>query len=226
LVAWVEAGGNVTIVGETGTGKTTLLNAIDEKVDRKLRRVYVEDAVETLDLVERGYHQMKVKVDPYDRRPAGGRTKENEIVKVLHRSPDIVILSEIQSREHSQAFFHALSAGVRGMQTFHASTAEQALRRWTSVHGIPEESLRDLGLLVQMARPDRLGPRRIVARIADVAFDSGTALTREIFARDRTGSLRRVTDWLSVSPPPGRPAADFRSKLGSVASGEAQREAA
>jgi pilus assembly protein CpaF len=124
LVVWLERGGNVTIIGETGTGKTTLLNALDEQVNPRLRRVYIEDAVETRSLLEKGYHQLKIKVDPIDR----GRTihsKESEIVKVLHRSPDIVVLSEIQSEEHSRAFFHSLSAGIRGMQTFHSTSSRR-----------------------------------------------------------------------------------------------------
>ncbi len=169
LVAWVEGGGNVSILGETGTGKTTLMNAIDEQVNPRLRRVYIEDAVETKDLLEKGYHQMKIKVDPFERGGTSSHSKESEIVKVLHRSPDLVILSEIQSEEHSRAFYHALSAGVRGMQTFHASSVEQAIRRWVDVHGIPKQGILDLGVLVQMVRPDRLGPARYVSRVCAVA---------------------------------------------------------
>jgi len=40
MVGWLEVGGNITIVGETGTGKTTLLNALDEQVER-----HVQDAL-------------------------------------------------------------------------------------------------------------------------------------------------------------------------------------
>lgn len=203
LVGWIETGGNVTIVGETGTGKTTLLNALDEQVERRLRRLYIEDAVETRDLLERGYHQMKVKVDPFERGDLTGRTKESEIVKALHRSPDIVILSEIQSEEHSRAFFQALAAGARGIQTFHASTVEQAIRRWVSMHHVPEGSILDLGLLVQMARPDRLKQGRYVQRVCAVFPDRGAPKLKEIFTRDREFKLRNVAGQGWPAPPEG-----------------------
>jgi type IV secretory pathway ATPase VirB11/archaellum biosynthesis ATPase len=203
LVGWIEGGGNVTIIGETGTGKTTLLNAIDEVVEKRLRRLYIEDAVETRDLLSRGYHQMKVKVDPFERGGDAGRTKESEIVKALHRSPDIVILSEIQSEEHSRAFFQALAAGARGIQTFHASTPEQAIRRWLSMHHVSEQSILDLGLLVQMARPDRLKQGRYVQRICAIVREGGAPKLKEVFARDRSFNLRSVMGQGLPAPPEG-----------------------
>ena len=195
LVAWLEAGMNVTITGETGTGKTTLLNALDEALDPRLRRIYIEDAVETKDLLDRGFHQMKIRVDPFERANEAPRTKGVEIIKILHRSPDLVILSEIQSEEHSHAFFHALSSGIKGLQTFHAGSPEQAIRRWVEVHGIPEQSLLDLGLIVQMKRPDRLKPMRFVSRICEVASENGEARLRDVFVRDRESKLERILPW-------------------------------
>ena len=201
LVAWVQSGGNLTIVGETGTGKTTLLNAIDASVEPAMRRLYIEDAVETVDLLGKGFHQLKVKVDPFERGSDADRTKGVEIVKALHRSPDIVILSEIQSKEHSEAFFHALSAGARGMQTFHASTIEQAIRRWVNIHGIPRGSIIELGLMVQMARPERLGPRRFVTRVCAIVDEQGNPRIRELYARDRSYALREISAPMSLLPP-------------------------
>lgn len=199
LVAWLESGGNITVIGETGTGKTTLLNALDEQVEPKLRRIYIEDAVETRDMLAMGYHQMKVKVDPLDRGGGSERTKESEIVKVLHRSPDLVVLSEIQSEEHSRAFFHALSAGARGMQTFHAATLEQALRRWVNIHGIAPDCLLDLGILVLMVRPDRLGPDRYVYRICSVEGGRDKPSLKELYSRGGDLRLRPilVEEWES-----------------------------
>ncbi len=203
LVGWLESSGNVTIVGETGTGKTTLLNALDEQVEKRLRRVYIEDAVETSDLLQKGFHQMKVKVDPFERGDEAGRTKESEIVKALHRSPDLVILSEIQSEEHSRAFFQALASGARGIQTFHASSVEQALRRWTSMHHVAEQSLTDLGLMVQMARPDRLKQGRFVQRICQMTHDPLLPRLKELFVRDREFRLRNVAGAGWPFPPEG-----------------------
>ena len=204
LLAALELGMNVTIIGETGTGKTTLLNALDEALDPQLRRIYIEDAVETKELLWRGYHQMKLKVDPLERGGEGSRTKSGEIIKILHRSPDVVILGEIQSEEHSRAFFHALSAGVRGLQTFHASTTEQAVRRWIEMHGISKANLLDLDILVQMTRPDRLGSARLVQSIVQVVEEEGEPRLRDFYARARDGRLQRISAWerLQMRRPP------------------------
>src|SRR3984893_3108864 len=171
LTAAIESGVNVTIVGDTGPGKTTLLNALDEAIDPRFRRIYIEDAVETKDLLERGYHQMKLRVDPFERGDEAQKTKSAEITKILHRSPDLVILGEIQSEEHSKAFFQALSAGVRGLQTFHASSPEQAIRRWYEMHSISKANLLDLGIVIQMRRPFRLASRRCVQSISMISDD-------------------------------------------------------
>lgn len=207
LLASLEAGINVTIVGETGTGKTTLLNALDEAMDPKLRRVYIEDAVETKDLLLQGYHQMKLRVDPFDRGVEAHRTKSAEITKILHRSPDLVILGEIQSEEHSTAFFHALSAGVRGLQTFHSSSPEQAVRRWIELHRVSKTNLLDLGLVVQMVRPQRLASRRCVQTISTV-FNSlpdhgggSEPSLRRLYARPPAGALRRMASWEQLEIP-------------------------
>ena len=195
LLAALELGLNVTIIGETGTGKTTLLNALDQAMNPHLRRIYVEDAVETKDLLGKGYHQMKLKVDPLERGAEGARTKSAEITKILHRSPDVVILGEIQSEEHSRAFFQALSAGIRGIQTFHASSATQAVRRWREMHGIPKTSLLDLDIIVQMVRPDRLGSKRQVYGISLLVEEQGEARLRELYSRAREGGLQRIVSW-------------------------------
>ena len=106
-----------------------------------------------------------------------------------------MILGEIQSEEHSRAFFQALSAGVRGLQTFHSSSPEQAVRRWLELHGISKANLLDLGIVVQMSRPQKLSSRRYVQSVSTVsgrpsreeADGANETLLRRLYVRAEEG---------------------------------------
>ncbi len=177
LLTALYFGRNVTILGPSGSGKTTLLNALDLALPPTRRRVYVEDAVESLNLHRFGYHQLKLKVEPIEAETKIG-SKHLEVLKTLHRSPDLLILGEVQNAEHSAALFQAMASGIRGIQTFHSSTPEQAIRRWINVHEISEEQITDLDLLVTMSRPWPGKPFRYVRRISEI--DDGIS---DIFER-------------------------------------------
>jgi type IV secretory pathway ATPase VirB11/archaellum biosynthesis ATPase len=166
ILAMVRCRINITIVGPSGTGKTTLLNAIDMASDPELRRVYIEDAVESLDLSDWGYRQLKLRVQPLETGNDAERSKMKEVLKALHRSPDMLILGEIQDSLQSQALFQALESGIVGLQTFHSTSPEQAVRRWTKTHSIHEQQLRDLGIIVTMFRPNLFSSQRIVQRVS------------------------------------------------------------
>ena len=115
-----------------------------------------------------------------------------------------MILGEIQSEEHSRAFFQALSAGIRGLQTFHSSSPEQAIRRWRELHGISKVNLLDLGIIVQMLRPQRLSPRRCVQGISVVTGGlEGEAEPRllRLYSRGPEGPLRRSAPWGEIELP-------------------------
>ncbi|MDG6928903.1 MAG: type II/IV secretion system ATPase subunit [Nitrososphaerota archaeon] len=207
MVAMASCGVNLTIIGPSGSGKTTLLNALDMALDPSLRRIYVEDAIESLDLHRYGYRQTKLRVPPLE---AGGEvptSKQAEVLKALHRSPDLLILGEIQDEGHSRALFQALASGIVGLQTFHASGPEQAVRRWTELHGIKRSQLEDLGLIVTMRRPNPLSSRRVLERVSEIdgqggvrdtcsgsaepAFPVGSALARRVDQLRGKGALLR-----------------------------------
>ncbi|MHA2142154.1 MAG: ATPase, T2SS/T4P/T4SS family [Candidatus Thorarchaeota archaeon] len=153
---------NITITGGPGTGKTTLLNALDLDSPKSWRKVYIEDAIESRHL--KNHHQIRIKVDPVDEME-GSFDKSVEIVKTLHRSPDYLILGEIQTAEHSQALFQAIAAGLRTIQTCHSHSAASLVSRWTAGHNIARSSIAMMDLIVTMVRPV---PGESVRRVSEI----------------------------------------------------------
>ncbi|MHA2020118.1 MAG: ATPase, T2SS/T4P/T4SS family [Candidatus Thorarchaeota archaeon] len=153
---------NITITGGPGTGKTTLLNALDLDSPKVWRKIYIEDAMESRNL--ENHHQVRFKVDPVDEID-GHFDKSIEIVKTLHRSPDYVILGEIQTAEHSQALFQAIAAGLRAMQTCHSNSAASLMSRWTTGHAIEKSSLAMMDLIVTLVRPV---PGESIRRVSEI----------------------------------------------------------
>ncbi len=159
---------NITITGGPGSGKTTLLNALDMVTPTTWRKIYIEDAVESR-LVE-GHHQIRIKVDPVDEKSRQS-DKSIEIVKSLHRSPDYLILGEIQTAEHSQALFQAVAAGLRTIQTCHSDSAASLMSRWTIGHKVDSSSIALMDVIVTLDRPVPGQSRRRVKEIVEVRRD-------------------------------------------------------
>ncbi|MHA2405619.1 MAG: ATPase, T2SS/T4P/T4SS family [Candidatus Hermodarchaeia archaeon] len=173
---------NITICGEPSTGKTTLANAINLLAPPNWRKIAIEDALESITVDEGDRHKVTFRVDPFDSFGKTQSTKSNEIIRLLHRSPDWVFLGEIQTAEHSAAMFHAISAGIRGIQTCHANSNQELLLRWQVHHDIPEISFQSLGLLVHMIREVVRGQIiRRVAQISEVRFEAEKAVLHPIF---------------------------------------------
>ncbi|MHA1238251.1 MAG: ATPase, T2SS/T4P/T4SS family [Candidatus Odinarchaeia archaeon] len=142
---------NITIIGRPGDGKTTLANALDILTPKSWRKITIEDAVESISQIQYGKHQCRLRVKPLE-SIVSSEEKSREIVKLLHRSPDWILLSEIQTAEDSAAMFHALSAGLTGLQTCHADSSEDILIRWNIHHHIPAVSFNQLGVLINIRR--------------------------------------------------------------------------
>ncbi|MBD3192058.1 MAG: hypothetical protein GF308_15535 [Candidatus Heimdallarchaeota archaeon] len=141
---------NITIIGEPGTGKTTLANAIDLLTPSQWRKITIEDVIESIDQSKYNKFQTRFVVSPFEAKNSR-RSKSEEIIKLLHRSPSWVYLGEIQTAEHSRALFEALSAGLVGIQTCHGRTIELMLMRWVHQHEISLASLLSLDLLISVS---------------------------------------------------------------------------
>ncbi|MFQ6124290.1 MAG: ATPase, T2SS/T4P/T4SS family [Candidatus Heimdallarchaeota archaeon] len=159
---------NIAVIGEPGSGKTTLMNALDLLTPRHWRKITIEDIIESIDQSKLGFHQVRFKVDPIEKERKTS-TKSLEIVKLLHRSPDWVYLGEIQTEEQTKALFHALSTGLRGIFSYHATSPEHLVIRSTAHYKIPPISLHALDVIVQMKKTWKKNKlRRFVYRISEI----------------------------------------------------------
>jgi Flp pilus assembly CpaF family ATPase len=166
---------NIIAVGEPGSGKTTMINALDLLTPSSWRKITIEDALESIPQKEFGKHQVRLKVEPFEERKRL-RSKSREIISLLHRTPDVIYLGEIQTASHSKAMFHALSAGLTGLQTCHAYSPEQALVRWVVHHNVPPICLRQAGIIIHMKKigldTERIEKRKVI-RVCEVKEEVG-----------------------------------------------------
>ncbi len=147
---------NITVIGEPGAGKTTMINALDLLTPHIWRKIVIEDAIESVPQTDYGFHQLRLKCGKQDLEEKNGNTtyneKSREIAKLLHRSPDWVYLGEVLYPEDARAMFHALSAGLKGLQTCHGETPENVIIRWVIHHKIPAIALQPLDLILHMKK--------------------------------------------------------------------------
>ena len=141
---------NITVTGETNTGKTTLINALDLLAPKEFRKLYVESITESLNQSKFERHQLKYKVDPLEVSNKQKFSKQNQIKKLLHRTPDIIYLGEILAKEEAEAMFHCLAAGLRGFQTIHSNNLDSLMNRLLYHFEINISCLKDLDILILM----------------------------------------------------------------------------
>lgn len=163
---------NITVTGETDTGKTTLINALDLLVPKEYRKIYIEDITESLNQSQFQRHQIKFRVDSVESMVEKKYSKQNQIKNLLHRTPDIIYLGEILTKEEANALFHCLAAGLRGFQTIHSKDLESLVNRFLYHFNINRSCLSDLGILILMKK-SRDGRKIVsISEITDIDSNS------------------------------------------------------
>jgi pilus assembly protein CpaF len=117
---------NVVVSGGTGTGKTTLLNALAEAIDPAERIVTVEDAAE-LRLAQP--HVVRLECRPPGLEGRGEVPLRALVRNALRMRPDRIVVGEVRGGE-ALDMLQAMTTGHDGsLTTVHASSPEDALRR-------------------------------------------------------------------------------------------------
>ncbi|MHC1590449.1 MAG: ATPase, T2SS/T4P/T4SS family, partial [Candidatus Helarchaeales archaeon] len=176
---------SIIIIGEPGSGKTTLLNALDFLTPDEWRKIYIEDVIESLPQHAYGKHQMRFKLT-HGQDIERIITKSFQVRETLHRSPDMVFIGELIHQETIHAFFFLLKVGLQCcMGTCHGTSPSLIIERWMEDEGIPESSIGNLDLIIQMGKTEC--GRRVVS-VAEIGKDpiSKKAFVKELFVRDPT----------------------------------------
>jgi pilus assembly protein CpaF len=173
---------NMLISGGTGTGKTTLLNAVSAFVPAAERIVTVEDAAE-LRLLQR--HVVSLESRPPNVE-GEGEIRIRELVRnALRMRPDRIIVGEVRGGE-ALDMLQAMNTGHDGsLTTVHANSARDALHRLEMlvlmagvelpVKAIREQIAGGFDLLVHISRLVD-GSRRIT-QITEVSGMEGDVVT-------------------------------------------------
>ena len=124
----VEQRQNILISGGTGSGKTTMLNALASFIDPKERVVLIEDTSEIQISLEN-----LVEFEARRERPDQRAVTVRDLLRAtLRHRPDRIILGEVRGGEAFD-LLQALNTGHSGtLSTIHANSAEQAVTRFTS----------------------------------------------------------------------------------------------
>ena len=174
----IEARDNILISGGTGTGKTTLLNALTALLPADDRLVLIEDTAE-LQLEAANLVRFEAR-----REQAGvpAVTIRDLLRATLRHRPDRILLGEVRGGEAFD-LLQAMNTGHSGtLSTIHANSAEQALSRFASCVlqsgvDLPYQAVR-LGIaecLQLLVHLDRRQGRRVVRQVVRVRrYDPAT----------------------------------------------------
>jgi len=193
---------NIMISGGTGTGKTTMLNAISGFIPDKERIVTIED---TAELQLRKEHVVSLEAKPPNIEGQGEINIRMLVRNALRMRPDRIVVGECRGGEAID-MLQAMNTGHDGsMTTIHANSAEDVIKRLEvliqqfSTTSLPVSSIHSqivsaLDFIVQLTRasvPDPNNPkqkrkRRYVSEISEVvSYDAENqrVILRPLFVR-------------------------------------------
>ena len=189
----VEAGKVIALIGESGSGKTTMLNAMSNFIPADERIVTIEDSAE---LQLQLPHVVRLETRPANIEGKGEVTLRDLVKNSLRMRPDRVVIGEVRGGEAFD-MLQAMNTGHDGsLTTVHANKPRDSLARvenMVSMAGfeLPTSAVRKqiasaINIIVQLNRLED-GSRRVMS-IQEVSGMEGDIITlSEIFKFDRTG---------------------------------------
>jgi pilus assembly protein CpaF len=178
---------NIVISGGTGSGKTTMLNALSKMIDPGERVLTIEDAAE---LRLQQPHWLPLETRPANLEGQGQISIRDLVINALRMRPDRIILGEIRGSECFD-MLAAMNTGHDGsMCTLHSNSPREALARMENMVmmsdiKVPKEAISrqiadSVDLIVQVKRL-RDGSRRTTNITEVIGMEGDVIVTQELF---------------------------------------------
>jgi pilus assembly protein CpaF len=178
---------NIVISGGTGSGKTTMLNALSKMIDPGERVLTIEDAAE---LRLQQPHWLPLETRPPNLEGEGAITIGDLVKNALRMRPDRIILGEIRGAECFD-LLAAMNTGHDGsMCTLHSNSPRECLGRMENMIlmgdiKIPKEAISkqiadSVDMVVQVKRL-RDGSRRTTQITEVIGMEGDVIVTQDLF---------------------------------------------
>jgi pilus assembly protein CpaF len=184
---------NIVISGGTGSGKTTMLNALSKMIDPGERVLTIEDAAE---LRLQQPHWLPLETRPANLEGQGEVSIRDLVKNALRMRPDRIILGEIRGQECFD-LLAAMNTGHDGsLTTIHSNNPRDCLRRIETLvmmagFDLPIQAIREqiaaaVNLIVQLKRFSD-GSRKISHITEVIGIEGDTIVTQPIFEFKQSG---------------------------------------
>ncbi len=194
LASAVKARVTTIISGGTGSGKTTMLNALSAFISEKERLITIEDAAE-LQLQQPHVARMETRPPNVEGK---GEIRQRELVKnALRMRPERIILGECRGEEAFD-MLQAMNTGHEGsMATIHANNPREAVSRLEQLIGMAGMPMTIASIRGQIASAIRMivqlqrladGKRRVTSVAEITGLEGDIVQMQEIFKFIRTGT--------------------------------------
>ena len=184
---------NIIISGGTGSGKTTMLNALSASIGQSERVITIEDAAE---LRLRQEHVVRLETRPPNAEGRGEVLARDLVKNALRMRPDRIIVGEVRGAE-ALDMLQAMNTGHEGsLTTIHANSPRDALARLETMiqfaqTNLPARAVREqmasaLNVIIQVTRMSD-GSRRVVSVTEVTGMEGDIIALHEIFRYQRQG---------------------------------------
>ena len=187
LRACVKAQLNIVVSGGTGTGKTTVLNALSSFIPEGERILTIEDAAE---LRLQQQHVVRLEARPANVEGKGHISIRQLVINALRMRPDRIVVGEVRGGE-ALDMLQAMNTGHEGsLTTVHSNSARDTLRRVETMvlmagmelplRAIREQIASAFDLIVHLGRLAD-GSRKVV-QISEVqGMEGDTVIMQDVF---------------------------------------------